>query len=66
MCSCSEGFGDKAIKNDKTNAKLNDIDNVKFEVDGAEEQMNAWQHVCLKPDVIQRKGFANKWVTSTY
>lgn len=58
----------QAIRDAKTNAKLNHIDNVKFVAAKAEEQMPKWVKQGIKPDVIfvdpPRKGLAASFIQS--
>lgn len=59
---------DKAVEDAKQNAKLNNISNVEFVVNKAEDQMAKWQADGLKPDVIvvdpPRKGLEGSLIDS--
>lgn len=58
----------EAIADAKTNAQLNHIDNVDFEVGNAEEWMAKWESQGINPDVIvvdpPRKGLTNSLIHS--
>ena len=58
----------EAIADAKTNAQLNHIDNVDFEVGNAEEWMAKWESQGIKPDVIMvdppRKGLTTSLIHS--
>ena len=58
----------EAIADAKTNAQLNHIDNVDFEVGNAEEWMGKWESQGINPDVIvvdpPRKGLTNSLIHS--
>ncbi|MCM0583466.1 23S rRNA (uracil(1939)-C(5))-methyltransferase RlmD [Weissella diestrammenae] len=57
-----------AVADAKRNAKINGIDNVKFELGKAEEKMVEWQAADVKPDVIfvdpPRKGLTPELITA--
>lgn len=59
----------EAIEDAKENAKLNDLNNVDFEVGNAEEWMAKWQAEGIKPDVVvvdpPRKGLTSSLIEST-
>ncbi|TWW13694.1 23S rRNA (uracil-5-)-methyltransferase RumA [Dellaglioa algida] len=59
----------EAVKDAKENAKINDIDNVRFETGMAENWMENWSHANLRPDVLvvdpPRKGLEPAFIEST-